>query len=274
VIWPWQDRKHGFSWLKAITFALMFAPGLWLSYRYASGALGRLPIAGLTYWSGVLATQVLLLALAVTPAMVILRWSRLLLVRRMVGVTTLFYTVAHIIIYFALRFWDFGAIALEMATRISLIIALAATAGLVALTATSLDSAVRRMGPRWQRLHNWVYVFAGLALVHFVLSPDVYAMQYLLSGIFFWLMMWRVLNRYGRGTDVAMLLLLAVASGLFAALFEAGWTWVYQEFDPVDTLNNNFSLDLGLSPAWEVLALGCVAALLAALRRAPRLETA
>ena len=26
MFWPWQDRKHGFSWLKASTFVLMFVP--------------------------------------------------------------------------------------------------------------------------------------------------------------------------------------------------------------------------------------------------------
>src|SRR5438105_7791730 len=31
LIWPWQDRKNGFSWLKAGTFALMFVPALWLA---------------------------------------------------------------------------------------------------------------------------------------------------------------------------------------------------------------------------------------------------
>ena len=28
LIWPWQDRERGLSWLKAGTFALMFAPAI------------------------------------------------------------------------------------------------------------------------------------------------------------------------------------------------------------------------------------------------------
>jgi len=81
-----------------------------------------------------------------------------------------------------LRFWNFASIAHEMMTRISLILATIATIGLIALGATSLDVAVRRMGARgWQRLHNAIYVTAALALIHYLLSPDIYP-EPLLSG--------------------------------------------------------------------------------------------
>src|SRR5438445_1690450 len=166
VIWPWQDRKHGFSWLKAGTFALMFVPAIWLLYQVGTEQFGPVPLGGMTYWSGLWATALLLLALAITPALTIFRWSQLIIVRRMIGVTALAYTVAHIIIYFALRFWDFTFIANEMATRLSLIVATASTIGLIALGATSVDAAVRRMGAEgWQRLHSAVYVTTALAII-------------------------------------------------------------------------------------------------------------
>jgi len=249
----------------------MFVPAIWLVYEVETEQFGRLPLAGMTYWSGVWATAILLLALAVTPAFTILRLSRLVIVRRMVGVTALAYTVAHILIYFALRFWDAASIANEMATRLTLIVATVSTIGLTALGATSLDAAVRRMGAEgWQRLHNTVYVFTALALVHFLLSPGIYPEQYLLSGMFFWLMVWRVLNRQGRGTDTGVLAILAVLTCLFTALLEAGWIWVYQGFDPMGTLGENFTLDLGVSAAWRNLALGLLIALAAAVRRRAR----
>jgi methionine sulfoxide reductase heme-binding subunit len=274
LIWPWHDRKHGFSWLKAGAFALMFVPAAWLLYQIAAEQFGPVPLGGMTYWSGLWATALLMLALAITPAQTILRWGRLIIVRRMIGVTALAYTVAHIIIYFALRFWDFAHIAHEMVTRVSLILATIATVGLIALGATSLDAAVRRMGAQgWQRLHNAVFVITALALVHYLLSPDIYPEQYLMSGLFFWLVLWRGLNRQGLGADARALAALAVASCLFAALLEAGWVWAYHGFEPSGTLRNNFSLDLGLSPAWKVLALGLAVAFAAAVRRAPRLRS-
>jgi sulfoxide reductase heme-binding subunit YedZ len=275
LIWPWQDGKHGFSWLKASAFALMFAPALWLLYQLATGEFGPAPVGGLTYWSGVWATALLLLALAITPAATILRWRQLIIVRRMVGVTALAYTIAHIVIYFDLRFWNFASIAKEMATRLSLIVATLSTIGLIALGATSLDAAVRRMGANgWQWLHNTIYAVTALALLHYLLSRGIFPDQYLMSGMFFWLMVWRMLNRRGQGTDAGALAMLAVASGLFTAFFEAGWIWAYHGYKPPEILNICFSLVLGIPPALQILALGLLVALAAAGRRAPRLKLA
>jgi methionine sulfoxide reductase heme-binding subunit len=271
LIWPWQDRFHGFSWLKAITFALMFVPGLWVYKQFVSGDYGPVPLGGLTYWSGLWATALLILALAITPALTILRWRHLLIVRRMIGVTALAYTVAHIIIYFALRRWNFGAIATEMVTRVSLIVATISTVGLIALGATSLDAAVRRMGAQgWQGLHNTVYVVTALAIVHYLLSPGVFPDQYLMSGMFFWLVVWRVLNRRGRGTDPMVLTILAVVAWLFTVILEAGWVWARHGYEPMSTLRMNFSTELGIAPGWKVLALGLATAAAAALRAKPR----
>ena len=273
LIWPWQDRNHRFSWLKATIFALLFLPAIWIVYQVQTRQFGPFPLAGMTYWSGVWATAMLLFALAVTPAMTILRWRHLVVVRRMVGVTALVYTIAHTIIYFALRLWDFGLIANEMVTRLTLIIATISLIGLIPLGMTSVDAAVRRMGAEgWARLHNTVYVLTFLALVHYLLSPGVYSSQYLMSGILLWLMAWRSLNKRGLGTDTRALVLLAIGSTLFTALFEAFWEWVYQDLEPGWVLGNNFSLEFGISPAWDILALGLLIALIGALRHAPRLS--
>jgi methionine sulfoxide reductase heme-binding subunit len=274
LIWPWQDRNHRFSWLKATIFALLFLPAIWIVWQVQTRQFGPFPLAGMTYWSGVWATAVLLFALAVTPAMTIFRWRHLVVVRRMIGVTALVYTIAHTIIYFALRLWDFGLIANEMVTRLTLIIATISLIGLIPLGMTSLDYAVSRMGAEgWARLHNTVYVLTFLALVHYLLSPGVYSSQYLMSGMFLWLMAWRSLNKRGLGTDTRALVLLAIGSTLFTALFEAFWEWVYQDFEPGWVLGNNFSLEFGISPAWDILVLGLLIALIGALRHAPRLST-
>jgi methionine sulfoxide reductase heme-binding subunit len=275
LIWPWQDRGQRFSWLKAGTFALMFVPAIWMSYQVGTEQFGLAPIGSLIYWSGVWATAMLLLALAITPASAIFRWNQLIIVRRMIGVTALVYTVAHIVLYFSLRFWDVASIAHEMLTRVTLIVATVSTLGLIALGATSVDAAVRRMGAaNWQRIHNTIYVASVLALVHYLLSPGTFPEQYLMSGMLFWLMVWRVLNRRGLGADVRALAMLAVASCLFTALLEVGWIWSYHGFAPAGTLANNFSLVLGLSPAWKILVLGLLIPLAAASRQAPRLRPA
>jgi sulfoxide reductase heme-binding subunit YedZ len=267
LIWPWQDRQRRFSSLKAAAFALCLAPALLLGYELRVGEFGIYPLwlGGLTYWSGVWATAVLLAALAVTPAIRIFGWKRWIDVRRMIGVAALAYTIFHIIVYFALRFFNLSLIAKEMAGSASLITATLSTIGLTALGATSVDAAIRRMGAKgWQRLHNWVYVTSLLAILHVLLSRGINPMQFLLAGVFFYLMAWRVLDHAGRGADPRALVLLAVTSGLFAALLEAIWLWVKRGYAPIDTLAGNFSLIFGVPPMWEIVALGLAIALLAA----------
>jgi sulfoxide reductase heme-binding subunit YedZ len=94
----------------------MFVPAIWLVYQVGTEQFGPVPLGGMTYWSGLWATALLMLALAITPVLTLSRWGRLIIVRRMIGVTALAYAIAHIIIYFALRFWNFASIAHEMAT--------------------------------------------------------------------------------------------------------------------------------------------------------------
>jgi len=269
MICPWQDGKQGFSWLKAGTFALMFVPAILLLHDLATGEFGPVPLGGLTYWSGVWATALLLLALAITPASTIFRWRRAIIVRRMIGVTALAYTIAHIIIYFALRFWNFAFIAHEMVTRLSLIVATVSTIGLIALGATSFDAAVRRMGAKgWQQLHNAIYVVTALALLHYLLSPGLFPDQFLLSGMFFWLMVWRVLHRRGQGTNAAVLALLAVASCVFTAVFEVGCIWAFRGYELSEIFSIYFTPILGIPPAWTILALGLLIAVAAFAQQA------
>jgi sulfoxide reductase heme-binding subunit YedZ len=275
LIWPWQDRTRKFSVLKAGTFALMLVPAIWLIDQVAGGEFGPVPLGGMTYWSGFWATAILLAALAITPASTIFGWRALIIVRRMIGVTALAYALAHIIIYFALRFWDFAFIAHEMATRLSLIVATASTVGLIALGATSVDAAVRRMGAKgWQRLHSAVYLTTALAILHYLLSPGLFPDQFLLSGAFFWLMTWRMLERRGHGANAWALALLALASCLFTAAFEVGSIWAFRGYALAEIFSIYFTAILGIPPPWTILALGLLVSGAAFARQALRLGAA
>jgi len=280
LIWPWQDRQRRFSWLKASAFALVLLPGIRLTYQTASGDFGLLAMAfgGLTYWSGVWATVVLLMALAVTPIIRVFRWPALVDVRRMIGVMALIYTIVHIVLYFGMRSWNFERIGIETVTRLTLFVATLSTIGLIVLGVTSLDAAIRSMGVKgWQRLHNTNYIISALALLHVVLARGTYAEQYLLCGLFAWLMLWRVLDRYRLGADAKALLALAVFCCLFTAFLEAGFMWGRRSYDVIGTLRINFMFapaEIGIQPPWQVLALGLVFAFGAMARAALRVRTA
>ena len=122
-----------------------------------------------------------------------------------------------------------------------------------------------------------------MAILHVVLARGTYPEQYLLVGIFIWLMAWRVLARHGLGTDGRALALLAVASCLCTALLEAGFLWARRGYAPPSSLANNFNpamLEVGIPAAWQILGLGLLAALAAVVlgsaagRQALRVKTA
>jgi methionine sulfoxide reductase heme-binding subunit len=279
LVWPWQDRKGRFSWLKGVTFALMVGFAARFFYQaYSAGDYGMFPIAlgGMTFWSGVWATVILLLALAVTPAAKLLRWPAVIDVRRMIGVTALFYTLGHVVIYFALRMWNFTFILNEVATQLSLVLATFSTVGLIALGVTSTDGSIRRMGAaNWQRLHNLTYIISALAVLHVVLARGTYTEQYTLTGVFVWLIAWRLLARYARATDPVALALLAVGCAVFTALLEAGFLFVRRGYELSWTLGNNFNpamIDVFVPPAWQVLGMGLAVSIAAAGYRVLRPE--
>lgn len=54
---------------------------------------------------------------------------------------------------------------------------------LFALTLTSTQAAMKRLGSRWQKLHNAVYLVLILAPVHFIWSVKVLSPQPLLYAL-------------------------------------------------------------------------------------------
>ena len=174
----------------------------------------------------------------------------------MIGVAALAYALAHLVIYFALRFWNFASIAHEMMTRISLILATAATIGLIAFGATSLDAAVRRMGARalaaaaQRRLRHRRIGAHSLSLV-----ADIYPEQYSVERHVL-LAHGMAVARPSRLGHQCGGLVLCPGGGLFTAVLEAVWIWAYQDYEPSEISDVYFTFVLGIPPALKILVLG------------------
>jgi len=264
---PWQDYSGRFSLLKAGTFAGMFIPAIWMASEIAQGNWDfPSPFVPLIYNSGVWATWLLLLGLAITPLRAIARLNGLIQVRRMIGIGALAYSLLHLVAWLGLRMWDWGALGGEWSRRPTLIIATVALIGLIVLGATSFDAAIRWMGgQRWKRLHAAIYWLAGLAVLHFLLSPgSVAGLPFLMLGFYVWLIAWRVLDRKRLGRSPIALAVLALATGMLTLLFEPLWTSTvlseYALFGPLETLAFNFKLEfwpiLGPPPSLVVVIAG------------------
>lgn len=167
----WRDRSGRLSGLRVATLAVLLAPLLWLGWRAGTGDLGARPITEALRYCGDRAVETLIAAIAVTPLRRLSGWSKLVGVRRMIGVASFLWAVLHFGLYALDQRGDVGRIASEIAVRPYLTIGFVALLGLVALAVTSTDGMIRRLGgPAWGRLHGLVHPIAILALVHLFLQ--------------------------------------------------------------------------------------------------------
>lgn len=268
--WPWLDRSGRFSLFKAVALALLVLPGVWIALRLPGDPR---PWTLANHETGLWVIRLLLLSLAITPLRQVWRWSRLITLRRMIGLAAACYAMAHLFVYAGDLAFDLGKVASEIAQRVYLAIGFAALLFLLLLAATSTDGWIRRLGKRWQKLHRLVYLAALLGLVHFLLQAKLdIAEPTLMAGLFLWLMGYRLLLWTGgseRAKALPCLLLLAVASALLTAAGQAAYLWLNNGIDPWRVLAANLRFANGLSPAWWVL----IAGLAVMLPRLPRGRT-
>jgi len=267
LVRPWRDYSGQVSPLKASVFAALFLPGIWIAVGLLlrRGDFAARPLMETIHEIGLWTIRLIFITLAVTPARQILQWPRLVLVRRMIGVAAFAYAFTHLCLYTVDQNLNLEKVASEIVLRIYLTIGFAAVLLLAALAATSTDAMIRRLGPRWQQLHRFVYLIGMLAVIHYFMQSKLNVWEpIIMAGCFLWLMGYRLLAwRQKNRVPLWQLGLLAVAAGLLTALGEALYYWAVNGIDPLRVLPANLSLMAGLRPSWVVLGMGLAVALVA-----------
>ena len=266
----WRDRRGAVSPTRVATLLVLVWPVLLALAVAATRGLGGRPLNDLIHRAGFWALVFLLVSLAITPLRQSARWAKLVDVRRMIGVASFVYALAHVGLYIADQGFDILHVAAEIWRRVYLLIGFIAFLGLSLLAATSNDAMVKRIGGlRWRQLHQITFAISVLALVHFfqqtkadVTVPTLYA------GLFAWLAGYRLLARTRENGTLSPLLLvgLSVLAGILTLLGEA--VGISLSFGvPITTvLATAFDLDLGVRPGWIVLAAGLAVAVLDIVR--------
>lgn len=259
---PWNNRAGSFSALRAVAFAAALAPALLLAWAAATGGLGAKPVTAAIHESGDWAIRFLIASLAVTPLRRIGPWPKLIIIRRLLGLTALAYAIGHLSLYVLDQGFDLGRIASEIVQRIYLLIGFAALLGLTVLGITSTDAMIRRMGRAWHRLHRIVYGIATLAVVHFFLQSKIDATEAtLVLGLFVLVMMWRLVPIVGLSlADPRALAGVGVLAALLTAGLEAGWYGLATGIPALRILEANLYLSPAIRPAWWILGAGLAAA--------------
>jgi len=263
----WRDHGGRVSWLKLTTLLLVLCPGAELALRLATDDLGGRPLTELIHGAGDWAVRFLLLALAVTPARAVFDWQRVVLLRRMLGVTAACYAGAHLTLYCVDQKWHLLMVVSEIVLRFYLTIGFVVLLTLQALAVTSTDGWQKRMGRNWKRLHKLVYPASALALFHYYLQSKAnVTLPVLFTGFWAWLMLWRLAPRRWQARLV-LLPALAVLAALATAGIEASWYALATGANARRVLFANLDITFGPRPAVEVLLIGMAVFVVAALRR-------
>jgi len=269
---PWMSRNGRICPLRLTVFLALLAPALLLIFDSIAGTLGPRPweeaIHRVGWWSVVF----LLASLAVTPMRRALRWNGLIAVRRMIGVSVFLAVALHLLLYMGQQSWDLLKVATEIVLRYYLAIGFVALLGLAALAATSTEGMIRRLGgKRWQLLHKLVYPIGLLALVHFFLqSKNDVTEPILFSGLFVWLMLYRVWRWRLGDPSIAGLFIIAIGAALLTGLGESiGISLKHNVPLPV-MLQSQFDPGIGIRPVWWVLLAGLAVMVVSAIRQYQR----
>ena len=176
---------------KPVVFLLCLLPALLVvtDAFELTGRLGANPVEEILDRFGNWGLRMIMITLAVTPLRRITGWNWLARFRRMLGLFAFFYILMHFLTWLIL---DQGvllsAILEDLVERPFITIGFLALLLLIALAATSTNGMRRRLGRRWQALHNAVYIIAILGVWHYwwqvkkdITEPLIYAV--ILAGL-------------------------------------------------------------------------------------------
>ena len=155
--------------VKPLVFIGCACPLGWLVWAVVQDQLGANPAEAVIRYLGDWTLRMLILVLAVTPVRVVTGWAVLARWRRMLGLFVFTYVSLHWLAYVWLDMgFEWGDVVNDVPQRPFILVGTLAWLLLLALAVTSWNGAIRWLGAaRWRRLHQAVYVIAGLAILHF-----------------------------------------------------------------------------------------------------------
>src|SRR5437763_13763565 len=90
-----RERSGRWSAIKIVAFTGAVLPACWIATQAVTGSLGARPVTEAIHQGGEWALRLLFITLAITPAQRILRYPRLIIARRTLGVASACYAVLH-----------------------------------------------------------------------------------------------------------------------------------------------------------------------------------
>ena len=255
---PWTDRAGRFSPLKTSVLVLAILPALYIAWRWQAGELGIRPIKEALHETGTLAIRFLIASLAVTPLRHVTGNTRLVLARRLIGLSALGWALAHLSLYIVEQAGDLAKVASEIWLRSYLTIGFVALVVLCVLGATSFDGAIRALGAeRWRRIHLAAHAAAVLGLAHHLIQSRLDVTPALvLCGLYLGLLLIRGLVKARIALTVPVLIGVTLVAGLATVGAEIAWYASVRRVPWALMAMAQFDIEAGIRPVWGVIAAG------------------
>lgn len=181
------------TWLKVALHLAGALPFIWLFWAVNAGAFSADPAKDIQHFTGRMALKFLLATLLVSPLARYAKQPLLIRTRRLLGLWCFAWATIHLTSYALLELGinNLSLLGSELVTRPYLTLGIVSWMTLLALTLTSTQYAQRKLGRRWQYLHNFVYLVAILAPIHYlwsvkILSPQPIIYALLALGLLAW----------------------------------------------------------------------------------------
>ncbi len=157
--------------LKLVIHLACLLPLIYVYYQAYFDELGADPVEAVIHFTGIGALNIFLTSLLISPVAKFLKLGQLIQVRRVVGLYAFTYAVFHLLnfLFFEVQF-DLQLFFDEIFERPYITIGMAGFLILTALAVTSLTILRKKMGRKWQILHNYTYLAGGLLVIHFYWS--------------------------------------------------------------------------------------------------------
>ena len=167
------------TWLKVFLHLAAFLPFVWLFWAVSQGQLSADPVKDIQHFTGRMALKLLLATLLVSPLARYAKQPLLIRTRRLLGLWCFAWASIHLTSYSVLEpgIRNLSLLGQEIVTRPYLLLGFACWLILLALAVTSTQAMQRKLGRRWQLLHNFVYLVAILAPIHFLWSVKIISPQ-------------------------------------------------------------------------------------------------
>jgi sulfoxide reductase heme-binding subunit YedZ len=161
-----MDTRIDKLWITTLIACLL--PLAWIFFDIEFDHLGANPIQALHIRLGDWALRFLCLTLAITPIQTITKWRGMTTYRQMFGLYSFFYASLHLLTYLVVdHYFQWRIIGIDIIESSYIWFGIIAYIIIFLLAITTPKWVKKQVGKNWKKLHRFIYIAAGAAILHY-----------------------------------------------------------------------------------------------------------